>query len=66
MRLELSRRIMLAHPALDISGPRPQFQVSSRAFRLRGPNKPASMLPLIDVANHSFDHNVKARTAAYT
>jgi hypothetical protein len=28
--------------------------VSSRAFRLRGPSEPASMLPLIDMCNHSF------------
>ncbi|PNH06028.1 hypothetical protein TSOC_007634 [Tetrabaena socialis] len=33
--------------------------VSSRAFRTRGPSHPAAMLPLIDMANHSFDPNVE-------
>ena len=28
--------------------------VSSRAFRLRGPSKPPSLLPLLDMCNHSF------------
>lgn len=28
--------------------------VSSRAFRLRGPSQPASLLPLVDMCNHSF------------
>lgn len=31
--------------------------VSSRAFRVNGPGKPASMLPLIDMCNHSFEPN---------
>ena len=31
--------------------------VTSRAFRTRGPNHPAALLPLIDMANHSFDAN---------
>lgn len=31
--------------------------VSSRAFRTRGPSSPAAMLPLIDMANHSFEPN---------
>lgn len=31
--------------------------VSSRAFRTRGPSHPASMLPLIDMCNHSFTPN---------
>ena len=33
--------------------------VSSRAFRTRGPNSPASMLPMIEIANHSFEPNAK-------
>ncbi|GLI58700.1 hypothetical protein VaNZ11_000451, partial [Volvox africanus] len=33
--------------------------VSSRAFRTRGPSHPAAMLPLIDMANHSFTPNVE-------
>lgn len=33
--------------------------VSSRAFRTRGPAHPAAMLPLVDMANHSFDPNVE-------
>jgi Rubisco LSMT substrate-binding/SET domain len=33
--------------------------VTSRAFRTRGPDQPAAMLPLIDMANHSFDPNAK-------
>ena len=28
--------------------------VTSRAFRLRGPNMPASLLPVIDLCNHAF------------
>ena len=35
--------------------------VSSRAFRVRGPDAPASMLPIIDIANHSFEPNVEVR-----
>ena len=31
--------------------------VSSRAFRIRGTEHPASMLPLVDLCNHSFDPN---------
>lgn len=31
--------------------------VSSRAFRTKGPTQPASMLPLIDMCNHSFTPN---------
>ncbi|KAL4519701.1 hypothetical protein Ndes2526B_g01726 [Nannochloris sp. 'desiccata'] len=33
--------------------------VTSRAFRTKGPDQPAAMLPLIDMANHSFDPNAK-------
>lgn len=33
--------------------------VSSRAFRNRGPMQPAAMLPLIDMANHSFLPNAE-------
>ncbi|GIL70677.1 hypothetical protein Vretimale_3773 [Volvox reticuliferus] len=33
--------------------------VSSRAFRTRGPSHPAAMLPLIDMANHSFAPNAE-------
>jgi histone-lysine N-methyltransferase SETD3 len=33
--------------------------VTSRAFRTRGADQPAAMLPLIDMANHSFDPNAK-------
>lgn len=35
--------------------------VMSRAFRTGGPSCPASMLPLIDMANHSFTPNAKVR-----
>jgi hypothetical protein len=31
--------------------------VSSRAFRVAGPQAPAALLPLIDMANHSFEPN---------
>ncbi len=31
--------------------------VTSRAFRTQGPSNPASMLPLIDMCNHSFAPN---------
>eukprot|EP00892_Ulva_mutabilis_P009932 jgi/Ulvmu1/7310/UM035_0099.1 len=31
--------------------------VTSRAFATNGPDKPRSLLPLIDIANHSFTHN---------
>lgn len=31
--------------------------VSSRAFRVSGPHAPAALLPLIDMANHSFQPN---------
>jgi hypothetical protein len=31
--------------------------VSSRAFRVSGPHAPAALLPLIDMANHSFEPN---------
>jgi len=33
--------------------------VTSRAFRTRGPDQPAALLPLIDMANHSFEPNAK-------
>ncbi|KAG2482949.1 hypothetical protein HYH03_018174 [Edaphochlamys debaryana] len=33
--------------------------VSSRAFRTRGPSHPAALLPLVDMANHSFDPNAE-------
>ena len=33
--------------------------VTSRAFRVAGPNQPAAMLPLIDMCNHSFAPNCK-------
>ncbi len=33
--------------------------VSSRAFRTRGPNHPAAMLPLVDMANHTFSPNAE-------
>lgn len=33
--------------------------VTSRAFRVRGPEYPAAMLPLIDMCNHSFEPNAK-------
>jgi len=36
--------------------------VSSRAFRLRGPTEAASMLPLIDLCNHSFEPNAEVKT----
>lgn len=36
-------------------------QVTSRAFRTRGPSQPASMLPLIDMCNHSFEANCEVR-----
>jgi histone-lysine N-methyltransferase SETD3 len=31
--------------------------VTSRAFRVAGPAAPAALLPLIDMANHSFEPN---------
>lgn len=31
--------------------------VTSRAFRTKGPEKPAALLPLIDMCNHSFEPN---------
>lgn len=31
--------------------------VTSRAFRVAGPTAPAALLPLIDMANHSFQPN---------
>ena len=34
---------------------------TSRAFRVRGPDKPAAQLPLIDMCNHSFAPNCQAR-----
>ena len=36
---------------------------SSRAFRVAGPDRPAAMLPLIDVANHSFAPSAVVRPA---
>lgn len=30
---------------------------TSRAFRVRGPQHPAALLPLIDMSNHSFAPN---------
>ena len=33
--------------------------VTSRAFRVQGKSHPASMLPLIDMCNHSFTPNCK-------
>lgn len=36
--------------------------VTSRAFRVAGPSQPASMLPLIDMCNHSFAPNCKIQT----
>ena len=36
---------------------------TSRAFRVRGPHKPAAQLPLIDMCNHSFAPNCQARLA---
>ncbi|GFR48096.1 hypothetical protein Agub_g9781, partial [Astrephomene gubernaculifera] len=33
--------------------------VTSRAFRTRGPAQPSAMLPLIDMANHSFEPNAE-------
>ena len=36
---------------------------SSRAFRVAGPDHPPSMLPLIDVANHSFEPTATVRPA---
>ncbi|KAL4434341.1 hypothetical protein ABPG75_000782 [Micractinium tetrahymenae] len=33
--------------------------VTSRAFRTRGPGQPASLLPLVDMSNHSFEPNAK-------
>ena len=36
---------------------------SSRAFRVAGEGKPAAMLPLIDVANHSFEASAEVRAA---
>ncbi|PRW59274.1 histone-lysine N-methyltransferase setd3 [Chlorella sorokiniana] len=35
--------------------------VTSRAFRTRGPDQPAAMLPLIDMCNHSFSPNAKIK-----
>ena len=35
--------------------------VSSRAFRVAGPTKPASLLPLVDMCNHSFQPNAQLR-----
>ncbi|KIY97203.1 hypothetical protein MNEG_10760 [Monoraphidium neglectum] len=37
--------------------------VTSRAFRVRGPSQPASLLPLIDMANHSFEPNAEVLPA---
>lgn len=37
------------------------FGTSSSAYRVAGPDQPAAMLPLIDMANHSFDNNCGAR-----
>lgn len=37
--------------------------VTSRAFRTRGPSAPASALPLVDMANHSFSPNCKIAAA---
>ena len=35
---------------------------SNRALlRVRGPNAPASMLPIIDICNHSFEPNVQVK-----
>lgn len=34
---------------------------SSRAFRVAGPDRPAAMLPLVDVANHSFAPSAEVR-----
>lgn len=33
--------------------------MTSRAFRVRGPSHPAALLPLIDMANHSFEPNAE-------
>eukprot|EP00201_Polytomella_parva_P005787 CAMPEP_0175080622 /NCGR_PEP_ID=MMETSP0052_2-20121109/25621_1 /TAXON_ID=51329 ORGANISM="Polytomella parva, Strain SAG 63-3" /NCGR_SAMPLE_ID=MMETSP0052_2 /ASSEMBLY_ACC=CAM_ASM_000194 /LENGTH=563 /DNA_ID=CAMNT_0016351365 /DNA_START=76 /DNA_END=1768 /DNA_ORIENTATION=+ len=38
--------------------------VSSRAFRTRGPSRPAAMLPLVDMANHSAFPNCEVRPLA--
>eukprot|EP00798_Chlamydomonas_sp_ICE-L_P020881 gene20881-27724_t len=35
--------------------------ITSRAFRTRGPDHPAAMLPLIDMANHSFTPNCEVK-----
>eukprot|EP00873_Tetraselmis_striata_P016283 jgi/Tetstr1/436547/TSEL_002702.t1 len=35
--------------------------VTSRAFRTKGPDHPAAMLPLIDMCNHSFKPNCEIR-----
>ena len=35
--------------------------VTSRAFRVAGPSKPASLLPLVDMCNHSFAPNAQLR-----
>ncbi len=35
--------------------------VTSRAFRVAGPSKPASMLPLVDMCNHDFAPNAQLR-----
>ena len=33
--------------------------VTSRAFRVAGPAKPASLLPLVDMCNHSFQPSAR-------
>ena len=33
--------------------------VTSRAFRVRGPSQPATMVPLVDMANHSSAPNAR-------
>ena len=40
--------------------------VSSRAFRVHGETHPGSLLPLIDLCNHSFDANCEVRLASRT
>ena len=37
--------------------------VSSRAFRVHGETRPGSLLPLIDLCNHSFDANCEVQLA---